>query len=89
VQLSGNLRKGGYPRGPDGAALQGVVGVRFLVDVDGRARECEVTDSSGSAQLDDTTCRRIEQLYRFRPSKDPRGRPVPATMVQDEYWIID
>jgi protein TonB len=36
---------------------------------------CRVTRSSGSRALDSTTCRLIEQRFRFRPSRDALGRP--------------
>jgi protein TonB len=64
------------------------VGVRYLVWTDGRVRDCEITRSSGSAELDATTCRLIEARFRFRPSRDARGRTVPAVIVENHSWMI-
>jgi protein TonB len=47
-----------------------------------------VTRSSGSTDLDNTTCRLILERFRFKPSRDPNGRPVPATIVQNHTWVI-
>ena len=60
--------------------------VSYTAETDGRATNCRITDSSGSPELDDTTCRLIEQRFRFRPSQDRNGRPVRSRIVQDHYW---
>jgi protein TonB len=61
--------------------------VRFRVEIDGRVSDCIVTQSSGSRELDDNTCRLIRTRYRFRAPRDESGRPVPATVVEDHEWI--
>ena len=70
------------------AGLGGTVGVRFQIEADGRVSDCAVEKSSGSKELDDTTCRLIVERFRFRPSLDPNGRPVPATMIQNHIWVM-
>lgn len=87
--VRGDLRDSDYPRGLGEAGIEGTVSVRYVVNTDGRVSDCEVTGSSGSDILDDTTCRLIEQRFRFRPSRDDRGRPVPATIVENHSWISD
>lgn len=87
--VRGSLRDSDYPRGLGEAGIQGTVAVRYVVNTDGRVSDCEVTGSSGSDILDDTTCRLIEQRFRFRPSRDDRGRPVRATIVENHSWIVD
>jgi protein TonB len=67
----------------------GRVGVRYVVDVDGRVPRCQVTRSSGSQTLDATTCRLIMQRYRFRPGYDARGRPFVSTIVENAIWIME
>lgn len=86
--VRGQLRDSDYPDGAADAGIGGTVGVRYLVWTDGRVRECEITRSSGSAELDATTCRLIEERFRFRPSRDARGRPVPAVIVENHSWEI-
>ena len=55
----------------------------------GRATHCAITHSSGSEELDDTTCRLIEQRFRFEPSRDRSGQPVVSRMVQDHEWSAE
>lgn len=86
--VRGELRDSDYPEAAAEAGVGGTVGVRYLVWTDGRVRECEVTRSSGSPELDAMTCRLIERRFRFRPSRDARGRPVPATIVENHSWEI-
>lgn len=86
-RIRGRLNNSDYPRGLGEEGVQGRVSVRYLVDEKGRVSECEVTRSSGSKVLDDTTCRLITERFRFRPSLDSRGRPVPAYIVENHEWI--
>ena len=65
------------------------VGVRFLVGTDGRVRDCSVTRSSGNARLDATTCRLIEQRFRYRPAADASGNAVPSVVSTVFSWIPD
>lgn len=67
----------------------GRVGVRYEVRADGRVGACRVTRSSGSRQLDDLTCRLIQQRFRFRPALDGRGRPVDSTLVENHDWDFE
>jgi periplasmic protein TonB len=59
-----------------------------MVGADGRVFDCEITRSSGSRELDETTCRLIQERFRYEPSRDPSGRPVPATIVQNHIWEV-
>lgn len=84
----GRLKYSDYPRAAGAAGIGGTVGVRYLVGVDGRVGECDVTRSSGSAELDEVTCRLIRERFRFAPSRDGRGRPVPAWLIENHSWIV-
>jgi TonB family protein len=55
---------------------QGTVHIRLDVDETGAVRGCAVTRSSGSASLDETTCRLFQERAHFRPARDRRGRSV-------------
>ena len=85
----GSLRNSDYPADLGEAGISGSVGVRYRVDVDGRARDCRVTWSSGSGALDATTCRLIEARFRFRPSRDEAGRAVTSTIVETHSWLVE
>lgn len=74
--VGGGLTNRDYPEAAKRARLQGVVDVRFIVQVDGRVRDCHIDHSSGSAELDRMTCGIIEQRLLYNPALDPAGKPV-------------
>lgn len=86
---SGSLRNSDYPEDAAERGLSGTVGVRYLVAVNGRVPECEVTRSSGSVELDTLTCALIRKRFRFAPSRDERGRPVPSYIVENHTWDFE
>jgi protein TonB len=86
--VRGRLRDSDYPREVGDAGIGGTVSVIYQVGVDGRVSDCRVTGSSGSDILDQVTCRLIEQRFRFEPSRDLRGRPVPSHIVENHSWIV-
>lgn len=87
--IAGRLKDSDYPLAAGEQGVSGTVGVRYVVGVDGRVPRCQVTRSSGSALLDETTCRLIVARYRFRPGHDARGRPFEAMIVEKQAWVIE
>lgn len=87
-RVGGSLHYSDYPRDALEQGVSGTVGVRFVVDEQGRVPSCRVVRSSGSRSLDETTCRLIVQRYRFRPAHDARGVPFAGTIVQNETWEL-
>jgi len=87
-RIGGRISDRDYPRELSDAGISGTVGVRYRVGIDGRARDCLVTRSSGSAALDTHTCALIERRFRFRPSRDADGRPVPSIIIENHSWIM-
>ncbi|MFD1611277.1 energy transducer TonB [Sphingomonas tabacisoli] len=87
-QIKGKIRDSDYPRAAGEEGVGGTVGVKYEVEADGHVSHCDVTRSSGVRVLDDTTCRLIVERFRFKPSRDPDGRPVAATIVQNHTWSI-
>jgi periplasmic protein TonB len=65
------------------------VEVSYLVWTDGSVRDCEIERSSGSRILDRATCDLITRRFRFWPSRDERGRPVPAVILESHSWVLD
>jgi protein TonB len=63
------------------------VGVRYIVETDGRVTNCRVTEPSGFAVADQTACRLIEQRFIYRPARDERGQPVRSTIVEWHTWF--
>jgi protein TonB len=87
VQIAGAILPSDYPRGLRDAGIGGRVGVLFTVGVNGRVTRCTVTRSSGVAELDRLTCRLIQDRFRYRPSTDSSGRPVPDEVEGEHDWI--
>ena len=85
--LSGAMTRRDIPRAVWNAETRGNVIARFTVGADGRARDCQIRQSSGHPALDMITCRSIEARFRFEPARDERGRAVasPYGWVQ-EWW---
>lgn len=86
--ISGEITPRDYPKHLGNAGVGGRVTVVFTVGVDGRPRQCRVERSSGIPELDLLTCRLIEKRFRFRPTLDRYGRPVPDEVEWDHDWIV-
>lgn len=84
--LSGEIRQSDYPRAALQAGIGGRVEFRFTVGVSGRVIDCYITRSSGNAELDATTCRVVMKRFRYRPSTDAAGRPIPEVVEGDQLW---
>ena len=67
---------------------EGTVAVRFEIAPDGQIESCRVTQSSGSAILDRTTCHLFTTRMRFRPARDAAGKPVRSTSARRITWRI-
>jgi len=87
-QIHGRIKDKDYPESAKAAGAQGVVWVRFTVLTTGRAANCRVTRSSGNSAIDETTCRLIQDRFRYKPAKDERGRPVQADLVERHEFIM-
>lgn len=87
--LKGRMSTGDLPDDLLEFGFSGTVGVRYTVGIDGRVPECRVTRSSGDPRVDALTCRMIRERFRFRPSRDGRGQPVAATIVENHSWDVE
>ena len=88
-QIGGSLQGARLPPELEENGFEGSVEVRYIVETNGRASECQIMRSSGNRAIDAATCRQVERAFRFRPSLDGRGRPVPSVMVQRHYWDVE
>lgn len=86
-QIAGEITPRDYPRRLREAGVGGTVGLSFRVEANGRVSRCSVTQSSGVPELDALTCRLIMQRFRYRPSTDRFGRPIPDTVDGEHEWI--
>jgi protein TonB len=85
-QIAGEIRRSDYPRAAREARIGGRVEFRFTVGPDGRVRDCAVTRSSGSSELDETTCRLVTRRFRYRPATDARDHPVAEEVEGEHIW---
>ena len=65
---------------------RGMVGVAIRVTPDGIAANCRVVRSSGNATADSLMCQLTERYVRFRPARDPNGRPVAQDLTWYPNW---
>lgn len=77
-----------YPAGALRAGRQGTTRFRVTVGSDGRVRNCEVTGSSGSSDLDHATCENVARRARFKPATDETGQAVSGTYSNAITWVI-
>ena len=64
---------------------RGSIGLTLKVNTDGRPSNCRIARSSGNASVDALMCQLAVEHVRFRPARDPQGRPV----AQDITWYPD
>lgn len=89
VWRSGTIRDRDYPREASRAKAGGEVEVRFTIEARGRVSGCRVTRSSGDASLDQTTCRLIEDRFRFKPATNGAGEPVASQYGWRQSWWLE
>ena len=75
-----------YPSSAMRDGVQGVTSFRLEVGTDGKPTSCTVTGSSGSALLDDTTCRLVMRRAKFQPAKDTEGNPIASVYSSRTRW---
>jgi periplasmic protein TonB len=86
--VSGKINNADYPKSATAARQGGSVTAHFTVGTDGRASKCRVVKSSGNADLDATTCRVIEQRFRYEPARHKAGQPISdVTGWQQTWWL--
>jgi len=71
-----NVTTDDYPRVAWNRDDQGVVGYSVLLTPDGKVERCEVTRSSGVANLDQATCVYAFTRFKWQPARDMRGNPA-------------
>ena len=87
--IGGSIEDRDYPRGAYHEQIGGVVVTRLAIGADGRVTRCTVNRSSGNRELDETTCRLIEQRFRFAPARDAAGRAVASEFGWRQTWWLE
>lgn len=82
------VRPEDYPAAPLAADKEGVTGFALDIDSAGRVDQCSIWLSSGSQELDQTTCRVIMERALFSPAKDAQGQAMPGRYRSRIKWVI-
>ena len=86
-QIAGEITTRDYPRDLREAGVGGRVQFTFTVEPNGRVGRCTITRSSGVPELDQLTCRLVQQRFVYRPSTDRYGRPIADEVDGEHDWI--
>ena len=65
---------------------RGSVGMSIRVGADGTPSNCRISRTSGNAGVDALMCQLTLSYVRFRPARDPRGRPVAQDIILYPDW---
>jgi protein TonB len=91
AQPKGNPSNWATPNDYPSRALRegrtGTTGFRVTVGTDGRVTSCSITSSSGSDDLDATTCQMVTRRARFKPAMED-GSPVQGAFSSRVKWVI-
>lgn len=90
VKIAGDIQDArDYPVPPGGREVRKghEVIVFMTVGVDGRARNCRVTQPSPDPEADRITCRLAEERFRFKPAQDAEGNAVAAEYGWRQRWF--
>jgi TonB family protein len=68
--------------------IEGTSGFSVTVGPDGRVSDCVITKSSGSPELDETTCTNVKRRARFEPALDASGTPTTGKYANRVRWQI-
>lgn len=82
------LRDDDYPQDAIRNEEQGAVDFALHVSATGEITGCSVVKSSGSATLDETTCKLMTDRLRFIPARDRKGRAVAAIYRKQVLWRL-
>lgn len=85
---AGYITNNDYPDEAVRRRESGTVVVRLTVNADGSASDCVPVVRSGSALLDQATCRAATGRFRFDPALNAAGQPTRAIYVQTVRWIL-
>lgn len=89
VWRSGAIADRDYPKTASRAKIGGDVEVRFRIEPTGRVTRCRVTRSSGDTALDATTCRLIEERFRFKPATNAGGEAIASDYGWRQSWWLE
>lgn len=66
----------------------GTTRFRVTIGPDGRVTDCQITGSSGHADLDEATCKNVTRRARFKPALDSAGNAISDSYSNAVRWEI-
>ncbi|MCM8731457.1 TonB family protein [Hephaestia sp. GCM10023244] len=78
-----------YPPAAKAAGAEGRTGFAVDVDAKGRVTSCSITESSGTALLDSTTCALVVMNGRFSPAHDAAGKAIAGVWTSSMLWKLE
>lgn len=78
----------GYPAAAMARGEEGRVTVELRVGPNGRVTACAIVASSGSAALDEATCRIAHARLIFHPARDAAGRAIAGAVRFSTSWSM-
>ena len=82
----GKIKNGDYPKALREANISGTTETVIAVGANGRPTACRVTRTSGSRELDSTTCQLILQRFKFKPARNAAGQAIDSRIEYDQEW---
>jgi TonB family protein len=77
-----------YPSRALSDEREGTTSYLLTIAPDGKVISCQVTSSSGHADLDAATCDNVRRRARFIPATDASGRPTSGIYSNKVRWSI-
>ena len=76
-----------YPSLAYSSGAGGITSTRLTVSPEGRVIRCEITSSSGNADLDAAACTALSARAMFNPARDRSGQPVEGIYAKRVRWV--
>ena len=77
-----------YPARDLRSGNEGTTGFRLIIGSDGKVRNCEITQSSGSESLDRAACKNVSSRARFDPARNENGDDIVGEYTSSVRWQI-
>ncbi|MBT8427146.1 MAG: energy transducer TonB [Erythrobacter sp.] len=68
--------------------LTGVASFRLDIAASGKVTGCRISGSTGHSQLDEATCRLVQQRAKFEPARGSNGEPVSGQYTGSVLWQL-
>ena len=89
MSLEGMIRTEDYPGLAVRRMQMGTSGIMLLIDESGAVKDCTLTEASGVAVLDSTTCLIISRRAKFQPAIGLDGKPAKSAFTQTITWRLE